>query len=81
MLDSKEIQVGDYVEPISDFLPSLAEDKCYEDLFGFVIEKENNIITVEGIGRGIITKSDINNFNLAEVPIDIAKNKITRIKK
>lgn len=67
----EKIEVNDYVEPISDMFndTDLKEyDATDEDLCGFVIEKQGNLITVQGISRNIETTWDEKRFVKAEVP-------------
>ena len=66
-----KIKVNDYVEPISSEFSEadLKEyDATYEDLFGYVTEKQGNLITVQGIGSGVETTWNENKFVIAEVP-------------
>ena len=67
----EKIEVNDYVEPISDMFNDIdlkEYDATDEDLCGFVIEKQGNLITVQGISRNIETTWDEKRFVKAEVP-------------
>lgn len=68
---NKKIEVNDYVEPIYDMFndADLKEyDATFEDLCGFVTEKQGNLITVQGISRNIETTWNEKRFIKAEVP-------------
>lgn len=74
-MKNDEINVGDYVEPITDLLSESVEDKSFEDLFGIVIDKKDDIITIEGIGRSVVTRGKIENFRKAEIPEIISRKR------
>ena len=67
----EKIEVGDFVAPIiekfdDDLLEEL--DVSSEDLYGFVTEKNENIITVSGIARNVETIWNEDKFIKSDIP-------------
>lgn len=69
-MEKEEIKVGDYVEPIHENFKDLVDnDFNYEKLYGFVIAKNDNLITVRSISDDSFESIwDERRFRKAEVP-------------
>lgn len=67
----EKIMVGDYVEPITEEFYDINLNELsitHEDLYGFVIDKNENLITIQGIGNDVETTWDEKRFRISEVP-------------
>ncbi len=61
-------KIGDYVEPKDDIL--ISDDIIYEDLFGFIEDINEDLVTIRSIGRNkenIIKKEYIEKANIPDI--------------